>query len=113
MRRRDFLPLVGALASAWPLAGRAQQKAMLVIGYLHFGSPGPFAYQLVPFRQGLAQNGYVEGQNVAIETRWAEVRQLTFDRGSPAYRCDTKNRDLTRSQPYGPLFRRGGQAGKR
>jgi putative ABC transport system substrate-binding protein len=45
---------------------------MPVIGYLHFGSPGPFAYQLVPFRQGLAQNGYVEGQNVAIETRWAE-----------------------------------------
>jgi putative ABC transport system substrate-binding protein len=45
---------------------------MPVIGYLHFGSPGPFAYQLVPFRQGLAQNGYVEGQNVAIETRRAE-----------------------------------------
>jgi putative tryptophan/tyrosine transport system substrate-binding protein len=45
---------------------------MPVIGYLHFGSPGPFAYQLVPFRQGLAQNGCVEGQNVAIETRWAE-----------------------------------------
>jgi len=71
MERRSFIALLSGAAS-WPLAARAQQKAMPVIGYLHFGSPGPFAYQLVTFRQGLAQNGYVEGQNVAIETRWAE-----------------------------------------
>jgi ABC transporter substrate binding protein len=72
MRRREFVQLAAGAAMAWPLAARAQQKATPVIGYLHFGSPGPFAYQLVPFRQGLAQSGYVEGQNVAIETRWAE-----------------------------------------
>jgi putative tryptophan/tyrosine transport system substrate-binding protein len=72
LNRRDLLILGAGTAIAWPLAARAQQKVIPVIGYLHFGSPGPFAYQLVAFRQGLAQNGYVEGQNVAIETRWAE-----------------------------------------
>ncbi len=71
MNRRDLL-ILGSTAIALPIAALAQQKAMPVIGYLHFGSPGPFAYQLAAFRQGLAKNGYVEGQNVAIETRWAE-----------------------------------------
>src|SRR5580700_10568381 len=71
MRRRELMLLLSGAITA-PRALSAQQKAMPVIGYLHFGSPGPFAYQLVPFRQGLAQNGYVEGQNVAIEIRWAE-----------------------------------------
>ena len=71
MRRRELLFLLAG-ATTTPRALCAQQQAMPVIGYLHFGSPGPFAYQLVAFRQGLAQNGYVEGQNVAIETRWAE-----------------------------------------
>jgi ABC-type uncharacterized transport system substrate-binding protein len=72
VRRRRFISVLGGAAVVWPRAARVQQKAMPVIGYLHFGSPGPFAYQLVAFRQGLTQNGYVEGQNVAIETRWAE-----------------------------------------
>ena len=70
--RRTFALRIGSAAVVWPRTARAQQMAMPVIGYLHFGSPGPFAYQLVAFRQGLAQTGYVEGQNVAIETRWAE-----------------------------------------
>jgi len=72
MRRREVLALLGGGALAAPLAARAQQRAMPVIGYLHFGSPGPFAYQLDPFRRGLAENGWVEGRNVAIEYRWAE-----------------------------------------
>jgi putative tryptophan/tyrosine transport system substrate-binding protein len=71
LNRRDLL-LLGSTAIAWPFAAHAQQKAMPVIGWLHFASPGPFAYQVVAFRQGLAENGYTEGQNVAIEYRWAE-----------------------------------------
>src|SRR6516162_11510850 len=55
-----------------PLPAGAQQKATPVVGFLHFGSPGPFAYQVAALRQGLRETGYVEGQNVAIETRWAD-----------------------------------------
>ena len=70
--RRAFIALLGG-AAAWPLEVHAQ-PAMPVIGYLHFGSPGPFEFMLTPFRQGLRETGYLEGQNVAIEYRWAEGR---------------------------------------
>ena len=73
MRRREILVLLGGATIACPRAAvRAQQKAMPVVGYLHFASPGPFAYQVDTFRQGLAENGYVDGKNVVVETRWAE-----------------------------------------
>jgi putative ABC transport system substrate-binding protein len=71
MRRREFIALVGGVA-AWPHAGRSQQSAMPVIGYLGAQSPAVFASRVRAFRQGLAELGFVEGRNVAIEFRWAE-----------------------------------------
>jgi putative tryptophan/tyrosine transport system substrate-binding protein len=71
MKRRELLLLLGGAMTA-ARAVRAQQKAMPVIGFLHSASPGPYAPNVAAFRQGLSETGYVEGQNLAIEYRWAE-----------------------------------------
>jgi len=71
LRRRKFIALLGG-AAVWPLAARAQQRAMPVVGILSSGSLSSFADLLRAFRQGLKETGYIEDQNVAIESRWAE-----------------------------------------
>jgi putative ABC transport system substrate-binding protein len=92
MRRRDFGSLLGGMAAftTWSPPLSAQQKATPVIGYLHGGAPGPFADRVANFREGLRETGYVEGQNLAIEYRWAEG---DFDR-LPALAADLVGRNV-------------------
>src|SRR5215467_10804895 len=100
MRRREFIALLGGAATEWPYVAQAQKQAMLVIGFLHSGSPDGYAPMVTAFRQGLQETGHIEGQNVAIEYRWAEGH---YDR-LPAMAAD-----LIR-QPLAVLVATGGAA---
>jgi putative ABC transport system substrate-binding protein len=98
MKRREFVKSIGGAAIAWPVAARAQQSAMPVVGFLHSESPSLYASHLRAFRRGLIEMDYVEGRNVAIEYRWAESR---YDR-LPELAIDLVRRPVTVIVANGP-----------
>jgi putative ABC transport system substrate-binding protein len=91
IRRRDLITLLGGAAAAWPVAARAQQSAMPVVGFLHGASSDSTAPQLDGFLRGLKDGGFVDGENLTIEYRWAQGRPDAL----PAMAADLVRRRVT------------------
>jgi putative ABC transport system substrate-binding protein len=72
MKRRQFITMIGGAVASWPLAASGQQAAMPVIGWMDTGARAQFADRVAGFMRGLAENGFVDGQNIRVEDRWAE-----------------------------------------
>ena len=90
MKRRDFITLVGGAVAAWPLAARAQQPSIPVVGWLGAATPEVSVASMAAFRRGLSENGFVDGHNVEIEYRWAESRYARL----PAMAADLVSRKV-------------------